>query len=108
MVKNIIAIIALSVFIILFTAYTQTGLNALMSAYQWISELLTQVFSGGKAGNLIRQQIAILCLPFLVALVPTLIYWFTRRKWFPYFMQIVWVIWLVEITMIVIQFKAAA
>jgi hypothetical protein len=105
MLKHIVAIIAFTILVILFTPYAQSALNAFMSAYDWISDLLTQVFSGGKAGNLIRQFIALLCLPLLVALVPAIIYWFARRKAFPYFMAFFWVTWLAEVTAVILLYK---
>lgn len=96
MLKHIIALIALSVGIVLAMSYAQSIIQLLLNAHDWISELLTDVFSAGQTGNLARGLIAILALPFLTAMVPTVLYWFVRRSWFPYFLEIVWVIWLLQ------------
>ncbi len=96
MLKQIIAIIVLSVAIILSLSYAQQAIQLLVAAHDWISNLLTDVFSGGQAGNLARGLIALLALPVLVGAIPALIYWMIRRHWFPYFMEVVWIVWLVQ------------
>lgn len=107
MVKHIIAIILLSILIIVGMSYVQQGLQFILSCHEWLSDVLKNVFSGGHAGNIIRQLIALLAIPVLVAFIPTLIYWLAKRAWFPYFMELVWVIWLVQTSALVILFKAA-
>jgi hypothetical protein len=107
MLKHIIAIVLLSVLIILALPQVQTVLHWLMDAYNWLAQTLTQVFSGGKAGNTTRELIAILILPFLIGLLPAIPYYFIRRSFFPYFMTIVWVVWLIEVTAIALSFKLA-
>jgi hypothetical protein len=107
MIKHIAALILLSLVVILTMSHVQEVLNALLSAHQWISQTLTDVFSGGQAGNLIRQMIALLCLPLVIGLVPVGIYWVARRSFFPYFMNFVWVMWLIEVTALVVLYKSA-
>jgi hypothetical protein len=106
MIKQIIAIIALSILTILTMLYAQEALQAIVSAHNWVSDTLTSVFSGGSAGNLIRQLLALLAIPLLIALIPAIIFWIVKRSWFPYFMHIVWVIWLVQTAALVILYKA--
>jgi hypothetical protein len=105
MLKQIIAIILFSIGITLAMPYAQQGLQYLLSVHDWIAEVLTNVFSGGQAGNIIRSLIALLAAPVLIALVPTIIYWIAKRRWFPYFMDIVWVIWLAQTAALVILYK---
>ena len=107
MIKQVIAIILLSVAIILTMSYAQQAVQYLLQAHEWVSTLLTDVFSGGQTGNLLRGLIALLTIPVIVALVPALIYWASRRQWFPYFMQIVWVIWLVQAGALIAMYKVA-
>jgi len=96
MLKHIVAIIALSAAIILFMSHAQHSVEWLMKAHAWMAQLLTDVFSRGQAGNLSRGLIALLSIPLLAGLIPAFIYWLLRRHWFPYFMQIVWIVWLVQ------------
>jgi hypothetical protein len=107
MIKHIAALILLSLVVILTMSHVQEVLNALLAAHQWISQTLTDVFSGGQAGNLIRELIALLCLPLVIGLVPVGIYWLAKRSFFPYFMNFVWVMWLIEVTALVVLYKSA-
>ena len=96
MIKQLIALIVLSILIILTMSYTQQVVGVLMGAHDWVSQILTDVFSDGKVGNLARGLIALLTMPALIALIPTAIYWIIRRHWFPYFMETIWVVWLIQ------------
>ncbi len=107
MLKQIIVIILLSLAITVGMPYAQQGLQYLLLAHDWVADVLTGVFSGGQAGNIIRNLLTLLAIPVLVGLVPTIIYWIAKRKWFPYFMDIVWIIWLVQTSALVILYKAA-
>lgn len=107
MIKHVIAVVALSIIVILTMSYAQSALEALVSAHNWISETLKQVFSGGRVGDVIRQLLALLAMPILIGLVPAIGYWITKRSWFPYFMELVWVVWLVETSALIIQYQLA-
>lgn len=108
MVKQVIALLILSIVILLTMPYAQQGLNWLVAAHDWISQTLTDVFSGGETGILVKEFIALLTIPIAVGLIPVIIYWLAKRSWFPYFMQFVWVIWLVQTAALVILYKSAA
>lgn len=106
MIKQIVAIIALSLAIILTMSYAQQAVQQLLNAHEWISQVLMDVFSGGQTGNLLRGSIALLSIPVLVGLIPALAYWMIKRHWFPYFMQIVWVVWLIQVGALIAMYKA--
>src|SRR5579862_5243293 len=106
MLKQIIALIVFSILIMLSLSYAQHAVQLLINAHDWISQLLTDVFSGGQAGNLARGLIALLSIPVLLGLIPTLLYWIIRRHWFPYFMQVVWVVWLLQVGALLMLSKA--
>jgi len=107
MIKHIVAIILLSVAIVLTMSYAQQAMHYLLQAHEWISNILTDVFSGGQTGNLLRGMIALLTIPLVAGLILTLGYWAARRQWFPYFMQTVWIVWLVQAGALVALYKAA-
>jgi hypothetical protein len=107
MLKQLIALITGSIIIILSMSYAQQALQLLVHAHDWISQILTEVFSGGQAGNLARGLIALLSIPILVGAIPTLIYWMFKRHWFPYFMEIVWVVWLIQAGALIVLYKTA-
>lgn len=104
--KQTIAIILLSLLVITSMAYAQHGLEFLVAAHDWVSDVLTQVFSGGTAGDMIRQLIALLAAPLIAGLIPALIYWAVKRSWFPYFMQLVWIVWLVQAAALIVVFQS--
>lgn len=107
MIKQTLALIACSIVIILCMSYAQQGIQLLIQGHDWIAQLLTDVFSVGQSGNIARGLISLLSIPILIALVPTLLYWVIRRHWFPYFMEIVWVVWLVQAGALIMMYKAA-
>jgi hypothetical protein len=84
-----------------------SGLEALLSGHDWVANALKEVFSGGQAGNISRELIASLTIPVLIALIPAGFYWLAKRHWFPYFMTIVWIVWLIQTSALVIQLKTA-
>ena len=105
MLKQLIAIIILSILAITWMSHAQQGLQLLISAHDWIADMLREVFSGGEAGNLTRELLALLAIPLAVAFVPVIVYWLAKRSWFPYFMQCVWVIWLIQIAALIVLYK---
>lgn len=106
MIKQLIALVAGSAAVVLTMSYDQHVLQFLISAHDWISQGLADVFSGGQAGSLIKGLIALLSVPILIGLVPAIIYWVIKRHWFPYFMEIVWIVWLVQVGALAVMYKA--
>lgn len=108
MIKQVFALIALSVLIVMFMPYAQQGVQFLVYAHDWVSDVLTAVFSGGHAGHIARSLLALLAIPVLVGMVPGTIYWLIRKHWFPYFMEIVWVVWLIQAGALIIIYSPQA
>jgi hypothetical protein len=107
MIKKFIAILVLSTLIIFGMSYAQQAIQLLINAHEWISQLLTDVFTAGQAGNLARGLLALLSIPILAGLIPALLYWMIRRHWYPYFMDIVWIVWLVQTGALLMMYKTA-
>jgi len=107
MFKQAVVIIVLSIAFIMMMSYAKEGLQLLLSMHDWVSNVLTNVFSGGEAGSVTRELLALLAAPILVGLIPVIIYWIVKRSWFPYFMECVWVIWLVQISALVILYNTS-
>lgn len=105
MFKQIIAIVTLSIVFIFAMTYAQQGLQILLNIHDWVSSQLADVFSGGERGSMARELISLLAAPLLVSLVPAVIYWIIKRSWFPYFMEMVWVIWLIQTSALIVLFK---
>ena len=96
MLKQFLIIIALSAVIVLSMSYAREALQWLIHAHAWVAQLLTQIFSEGQAGHLARGLIALLAIPLLAGLIPAFFYWLLKKNWFPYFMEIVWIVWLIQ------------
>lgn len=104
MLKHLVALVLLSISTIFFMSYAAHGLHGLIMAHDWVASLLTNVFSPGSAGNISRHLIALLALPIIIALTTTLVYWLVRKNWFPYFMNVVWAVWLIQVGAILVSF----
>lgn len=107
MFKQLIVLIGLSVTVVLFTSYAHETVQFLLSAHDWVVGLLANMFSEGQSGNLAKGLIALLSIPFIAGLVPAIIYWMARRHWLPFFMEIVWFVWLIQAGALVVAYKAA-
>lgn len=103
--RQVSLLMLLSMGVILSMSYAQHAIQLLLNAHEIVSQGLTEIFSGGKAGTMARSLIALLTIPIFIALIPTGIYWLLRRHFFPYFTEIVWVVWLIQASALIIAFK---
>lgn len=106
MLKQILGLsllILMSILVVLGMPQIKSGLVMLLSAHHWIAAQLTQVFSGGEAGNISRQLIALLALPIIIGLIPVIVFFIAKRRWFPYFTTVFWTVWLVQAAALIAQ-----
>jgi hypothetical protein len=108
MLKNFIVLILLSIGVIFGIKHIQPLILLLVNCRDWVSQLLLQVFSGGQIGSTIRDLISLLVMPLFIAAIPACIYWLSKRRMFPYFMHVVWVVWLVQCTAITVLHHVTA
>lgn len=54
-------------------------------------------------GHFIRRIIVVIFLPLLLGLIPAFLYWIVRRQWLYSYMTFVWCIWIILMTLIIIQ-----
>lgn len=106
--KHLVAIILLTLLVILATPQVHAVVAALVAGHDWIAETLKSVFAGGTAGKILRELMASLAIPLLIGLIPAGIYWLAKRHWFPFYMEIVWVVWLIQTSALVIRYTVAA
>lgn len=107
MLKQIISfliIIALSAAVAFLMPEAQKLIQLLVSSHDWVSGVLTNVFNGGHAGNIAREGVALLIIPLLAGLIPAMIFFLVRKHWLPCFMEIVWVIWLLQAGALLINY----
>lgn len=96
MLKKFIFMLVLTAIIIVAMPQAQQVIQYLINAHDLISQALKEVFSGGHIGNALRGFIAFLTIPFAIGAIPSALYWLVRKHWCPWFMDIVWIIWLVQ------------
>lgn len=101
-VKNLLVLVLFSLGVIYGAPHLRPTLFFLVSSRDWISQLLLQVFSGGQLGFIIRKLLSLLAIPLLVGAIPAFIYWLSKRRRFPYLMQVIWAVWLIQTTAIVL------
>lgn len=96
-ITSFFIIIALSVAVAFFMPEAQKLIHLLIKSHDWVSGSLTNVFNDGHAGNVSRELLALMIVPLLCGLIPAIIFFALRKRWLPYFMEIVWVVWLLEV-----------
>lgn len=71
---------------------------------------LSQIYSFGMHAmqnlildHLFRQILIVLVVSLLLGLIPVFIYWVVRRRWYYGYMPMVWCIWVVLMTMIIVR-----
>lgn len=102
MLKNIIALLVFTLLAVVGSHYVHPFIMALLSGHDWVSQLLLQVFSGGQAGNIAREFLALLAMPLIIGLIPAFVYWLAKRRLFPYFMHTIWAVWIIQVTAIIV------
>jgi len=107
MLKHSIIIVLLSLIVIFFMPYVHTALTQLVVAHTWVADHLKDIFSGGQTGNIIRQLIALLVIPVAVSLIPILVYWLAKKHWFPWTMEVIWVVWFMQMAAVVLVYAPA-
>lgn len=101
MIKQIVALVIGSLIVTVTMVYDQQALQYLITAHDWIVQLLKDVFSVGQVGDIARELIALLAVPIAIGGVSAAIYYIAKRNWFPYFMEVVWVVWLIQVSALV-------
>lgn len=107
-ILSLLLIVLLTAAVVMFTPQAKQVIEVLLSAHTYISNLLSDVFSGGNAGNIAKGIVAMLLVPVLAGFIPSLLYFLVRKKWCPCFMEIVWIIWLLQVGALVMAGGAAA
>jgi uncharacterized membrane protein len=95
MIKHIVTYLILSLLIILFAAYAKIFFIYVNVLYVYIDTLLEPLFGAGLMGTAFRDMMTLVLTPLLLAGIPALIYWVIKRKKMPYFLETLWLFWLI-------------
>lgn len=106
-ILSLLLIILLTAAVVMFTPQAKQVIEVLISAHTYVTNLLSDVFSGGNAGNIAKGIVAMLIVPVLAGFIPSLLYFLVRKKWCPCFMEIIWIIWLLQVGALVMSTAGA-
>ncbi len=95
---QVLVLVVLAIIIAFIQHYVAQGIHALLVVHDWINRLFGYVFSGGKIGNIIQECLSFIVLPFVIAGIIAIIYGVIKKSFLPCFMLIVWFVWLVMVT----------
>ena len=95
-VKNIAALIILSLVILFANDLVRMVLHEIVSLYSWFDSLLGQIFSSGQIGNSLKQLITIFILPGLITGIPAGIYYGIKKRPMPHILITFWAAWTVQ------------
>jgi hypothetical protein len=77
---------------------------AFVSAHDWIAHSLQEVFTTARVGYFLRHLIALITLPLLITAIPSGVYYLSRKRSFPYAPHVMWAIWLVQTSALIVLY----
>lgn len=66
--------------------------------FQTVSGWFGMIFSNGHWGVMVQQVLSLTLVPLCLALIPAGLYWLIKKQPLPYFIPIVWGLWLMLAT----------
>ena len=100
MLKHVVYLLIASLLAVLLGHYIAGGLRAVLWLHHELSLLMRVIFSGGHVGLILRDSLAMLMVPCLVAGVVALICYVLRRPIELYTIVTAWAVWLILMTAI--------
>lgn len=97
--KQILLLTALSIFFVLFHHLVSQSLSFILHLHNTLVSWLSNIFSSGNTSFIIKETLALLIIPGFLGLIVAGIYWAFKRNQLPYTMTVVWVLWVVLITL---------
>ncbi len=103
MIKHIVLLVVLSLAVVFFRHELVILMNGVVSLHQHLMDVFAKVFSADPLGALIQSSLALVTIPFVIGLVLACLLWILRRKLTPWLPELMWGIWLVAMTLVLIQ-----
>lgn len=95
MLKQSLIYVGLSILVVLFARYFHLIVVYIDTAFTYVNIRISPIFSQTSLGMFIRQIIVLSILPVLLIGMPALAYRGLKGKQMPYFLEAVWISWLV-------------
>jgi hypothetical protein len=95
MLRQSLIYLLLSILVVLFAKYAHLLVVYIDMFFVYINVKLAPVFNPTGWGLLVRKMLVLVILPIIIAGIPALIYRAIKGKEMPYFLPLVWVIWVI-------------
>lgn len=95
-------LIVLSFLLLIYSHHSQMFLAHLHNAHIFLNEKLSYIFTTNAVGNTFQETTCLLIIPFSLVSIPALCYWVVKRRLIPYFYHMVWGVWIVLFTTLLI------
>lgn len=103
MFKQLSILIILSTVLLIFAQHTQLMLSYLDASHTLLNAKLSYIFNTSTAGNTTQEVTCLLAIPLLLTVLPAVIYWLFKRKAMPYFYHVLWTIWIILFTTLILS-----
>ena len=103
MFKQLSIVITASFLVIYFQHEVAFLLGYVGWAHHYIAHLLSYVIAGGEVGMLIRHMLTLFFVPVIIGFIPGGVYWFIKRQQMPYLFHIIWVVWLILMSSMILH-----
>lgn len=100
---QVIVLIVLAIIIAAARSYVAQGVHGLLAVHDWLTSWFSYVFSDGALGSFIKLCLSFIVLPFFIVGILAIIYAIVKKSFMPQFMLIVWAVWLVMATALVMR-----
>jgi hypothetical protein len=101
--KHFIILIIVSLLAVFFRVELQFALHGAMNLHDQLVNLLGVVFSGGRWGKLIELALALFIMPVVIGSVIAGVFWLFKRRTMPSMMEVIWILWFVLLTALVLK-----
>jgi len=105
MFNKFVLVILVSVVVVFFPTQADVVMQWILMFHAQVVDFLATLFSDGQLGRVMRDLLGLLIFPILVGLIPAILYWVARRRFFPYFGLFVWSAWLLQIGALLVLHK---
>lgn len=92
--------IVLSIIAILLMHQIHIVLAWIAVAHQFLADKLALLIPGDSWVRIARLSLALIIIPLIVALIPAFVYWLFKRHSMPNIMAVIWIIWVILVTII--------
>lgn len=103
MFKSVLAVLVASILAVVFLNEVTWFLKYVSSSYHLFSDKLNLIFAGGKIGGIVKHSVSLSLIPIVFGLVPAGVYWIFARKPMPIFSHIVWIIWIMLVSILALH-----